>query len=64
MTMDQSNNQTNTNNVQVCPLNAGIDVGNNQVKDPNNGLIYNIDSWWGSILKGNSTAWHDWWEYN
>lgn len=32
--MDQSNNETKTNNAQVYPLNAGIDIGNNQVKDP------------------------------
>ena len=62
--MDQPTTGIKKTNVQVCPLNAGIDVGNNQVKDPNDGQIYKIDSWWGSILKGDSKAWHEWWEYN
>ena len=62
--MDKSKIENNPAQVQVCPLNAGIKIGDSQVKDPNDGKIYKNDTWWGSILLGDSAAWESWWEFD
>jgi len=49
---------------KVCPLNAGIKINNTEVKDPNDGRIYKNDTWWGSILLGDSSAWEAWWDFD
>ena len=61
--MDESKSENTPIKVPVCPLNSGIKINDSEVKDPADGRIYKNDTWWGSILLGNSSAWHDWWEF-